>query len=1045
MSPVAYSGTVIPPGNGTMVSNTHSHAVEPTGKGPKGAVAYGGNSGPGKAPFRHIDDIVSVTVDLDPHAPLRKVLEAGDAHMRQAITYKDFGRPDLALQEYIKAFTIAVDKVPKHKDYPSLKSDRGDLGRLNEALKVKITKNGAVYDMIKELIKEDNLRSGVHPDKSVTKSLESLLLDLPSVPSNPPSQKSIDNRDTLHFSRIDNSTKNGIAASPTRSGPQSYDSPSPGRKARPIVHPKPQALHGNSIKPGPGNASPDLAARFAKLRDPQDSPNTSSTLLAKQTGFRAVPLPNRLPLSVHSALPAMPKVPDAIYSPARGTVTSEAANLPSSTPRGMFSRTNSIVSIPTTPSRGSMESISRTFSGEQFVTAHTYGESQASSISTVQIPEGEHITVKELLRYMKDGNANIKTLIIDVRDRQLFDEGHILSQNTICLDPTVLSRQNISASEIVDSMILAPASEKLALEQRDEFDLIVFYDQDSKSMPQRITGNIEETVIFNLKQALVHYSFPKQLTHTPKLLVGGLDAWVDAMGQQSLQTSKTQPILRHATSTSANTRQRLRNRTLKPEEVDTFEAMIGRDESGDFDYAKSQEDFMRRFPSIREPESMISNEKDAASVQSTGSGGEEFLKDMTPMPPVRPKPSVARTTYSGLQSADEHPPPGGLAMMAVNPESEASIGAGGKPTGLVNPHNWCYANSSIQALLSSRGFVDEFLDAQWPTKYRPNVSSFDPSYNQLICKILGNLFQWLSQRTFRNMKAATLMHYLRTIHTGYYANPTKIIRFGDSNQHDSDEFITFLFGQLEAETRFNMTKNVLPPQDTTQPVGFIVDRWGNRPNNTIISRHWYLVELHTFTCKNCQAQNFVAEESERYEFPVPGHNRSNLSQLLEEHFVEVQVDSECDKCKSRGKTLKKQIVRLPPLLRVGLQRTDQTSSVKILSRMPFPFEEFDLEPYAIDSESRTQIARLLGGEAAEGFICDTVYSLYAVVAHAGVNLNSGHYISYVKADNGTWTQCNDTLIVANVSAAEAQRVLHNCDGNFTPVQLYYRRVPRGKK
>ncbi|KAI0968266.1 hypothetical protein F4678DRAFT_443821 [Xylaria arbuscula] len=1037
MSPVAYSGTVITPRNGAMVSNTRSHATESAGKGSTGGGAYGGNSGSGKKPFRHIDDIVSVTVDLDPHSTMRKVLETGDAHMRQALTFKEFGRPDLALQEYIKAFTVAVDKVPKHKDYPSLKSDRGDLGRLYQALNHKITSTGAVYDNIKEMIKEDNLRNGIQPITSAIKPLRNRRLDLPSVPTSPPSNKSMVNPDTL---------KNGFAnGHSTRPAPQSHDGSTLGRKVKPTVHPKPQALHGNSIKSGSNNASPDLVARFAKLRDSQDSPSKSYTSSpppqTKPIGPRAMPSSQRHPLSVHSALPAMPKVPDAIYSPARGTVTSEAANLPSSTPRGMFSRTNSVVSVTGTP-RTSVDSIFRPFSGEQFVTAHTYGESQTSSTASLQISEEELITVKELLRYMKGGSTSIKTLLIDVRDRQSFDEGHILSQNTICLDPTILSRQDISASEIVDSMILAPEKEKLALERRDEFDLIVFYDQDSKFIPQRATGKIEETAIFNLQQALVHYSFPKQLARAPKLLVGGLDAWIDIMGKQSLQTSETQTILSHATSASA--RKRLRNRTLKPEEVDTFEAMIGRDENGDFDYAKSQEDFMRRFPSIREPESMISREKDDFSAQSTGSGGEEFLKDMTPTPPVRPKPSVARTRYSGFESADDHALPGALAMAAVN--TETSSGMGNKPTGLYNPHNWCYANSSIQALLSSRGFVDEFLSDQWPTKYRPDVSPLDPSYNQLMCRILGNLFQWLSQRSFEKMKAETLMHYLRTVHTGYKPSEdsSNVLRFGDSNQHDSDEFITFIFGQLEAETRFKFTKNPLQQLDIARPVGLIASAWANRPSNTIISRYWYLLEIHTFTCNQCKAQNLLTSANERYTFPVPNNDNGDVTQLLQDYYRDTQVESVCDKCGSRGKTLRKQLARLPPLLRFCLQRGDQNSSNKLLSKVRFPFQNFDLKRHAVDSASRTQIAQLLGGDAAEGFDSGTVYTLYAVVSHLGTTLNSGHYISHVRADDGSWTQCNDTFIDPNISSTTARTRLCSNEGSFTPVQLYYKREPKDK-
>ncbi|KAJ2983686.1 hypothetical protein NUW58_g6206 [Xylaria curta] len=923
--------------------------------------------------------------------------------------------------EYIKAFTIAVDKVPKHKEYPSLKSDRGDLNRLYHALKVKITNNGVAYDKIKEDIKEDNLRSGVCPEKRVSASRGNLLLDLPSVPSDTPLQQSTDHSDAVN------------------------DTGNPGHKTRPIVHPKPPALHGKSMKPAPSKPSPDLVARFAKLRDSQESRSNSSLPLVKPTDSQSTPLPYRFPLSVHSALPTMPKVPDAIYSPARGTVTSEAAELPSSTPRGMFSRTNSVVSVPGTCSRASTESILRTFNGEQFVTAHTYGDLQASPTRNLPISEGELITVEELSQYMDDDtSADSKILLIDLRDRQSFDEGHITSQNTICLDPTILSRQNISASEIVDSMILAPTSEKLAFERRNEFDLVVFYDQDSEFVPQRITGNLQETIIFNLRQALIHYSFPKELAHAPKLLVGGLDAWVGEKGQQSLQTSKTQSVLRHATSTSTNTRQRLRNRTLEPEEVNTFEAIIGRDETGDFDYAKSREDFIRRFPSLKEPESMVSNEQGGSSVQSAGSSGEEFLKDISPVPPVRPKPSVARTRYSGLESADEHSPSGGVAMMAAAVLSGPPTPKDRTPTGLVNPQVWCYANSSIQALLVCRPFIDEFLNAPWPVKYRPNISPGDPAYNQLMCRILGNLFQWLASRTFVSMKATTLMHYLRTIHRGYQTPNGALIRFGDPNQHDSDEFLTFIFGQLEVETRFTLTQNPLPPLDTTGPVGFVADRWGNRPSQTVISRYWYLTELHTLTCKNCGARNFISSESERYAFPVSANtNNGTLEDLIKDYFTPEEVPSDCDKCHSKGKGLVRQIARLPPLLRIGLQRTDQTSTIKVRSHLHFPFDKLDFSKYTLQSGERAEIAKILGAETADGFGPAVTYSLIAIVSHAGYNLNSGHYVAYTKRGPNSWALCNDTRISIDIDTNRTAKRAWKCYDNFTPVQLYYRRDDLG--
>ncbi|KAI1814297.1 cysteine proteinase [Poronia punctata] len=1027
MSPGPNTAASVASSSGTQTSSSRSN-VHPS-KAPDRSATYNRDSGSGKAPFRHIDDIVSVSIDIDPYTPLRKVLEIGDAHMQQAITFNDFDRPDLALQEYIKAFTIAVDKIPKHKDYPSLKSDRGVLNRQYQALKVKITRNGAIYDRIKEKIKEDNSRSGVVPEKVITRSPANATLDFPRVPLSPPPKRSVDN----HRGSSTNGHTTRAVTKP------SDDNGYSGTKPKPSVLPKPLALHGNPRKPGPEKTTSDLAARFARLRDPQE-PDAIRSLspVSRPAGSKTGQSSQRPAFSLDNSVPAMPKVPDAIYSPVRGTVTSEAANLPSSTPRGMFSRTNSIVSNHTSSPRQSLESLIRPSNGERFVAAHTYGESQGASAAKANIPAGDVITVSELVHCMGSGSTNLEMLLIDVRDRQSFDDGHIMSQNTICLDPTVLCRENISADDIVDSMILAPPSEKIALERRDEVELVVFYDQNSTSLPERRAGSMEEAILQNLRLALMHYSYPKQLKHTPKLLAGGIDAWVDEMGRHSLQTSITQSIVRHGTSKLTGGRQRLRNRTLGPDEVNTFEAMIGRDEEGDFDYAKSREDFMRRFPSLKEPESMVSSRRSDTSEQTTASGKEEFfLKDIAPMPPVRPKPSVARTRYSGLESGDENLVPGGTAKAGTTQSQR-------KPTGLVNIGNWCYANASIQALLASPGFVDEFLDSSWPTKYRPKVDPGNPAYNQLLCKILGNLFQWLSKRYFVHMKAATLMHYLRSIHTGYVVNG-QTLKFGDTNQHDSDEFITFIFGQLEVETRIELDRVPSRSLDTSRPVDFMVDAWANRNAHNLISRHWYSMELHTLTCKNCKAENFMSSLQERYILPVPmdGVTTGQLETALRNHFLPEEVATSCDACGSTGKTWIKQMARLPPLLRVYIQRGDETGSVKLKNDVVFPFDNLDLGPYALGMNQRAAIAGKLSNQASEGFRVTPRYRLRAVVLHEGPTLHSGHYIAYVRGDNKYWTRCEDAIVQTNAEDdSSLLRSFTTSNRSFTPVQLFYERIDR---
>ena len=82
---------------------------------------------------------------------------------------------------------------------------------------------------------------------------------------------------------------------------------------------------------------------------------------------------------------------------------------------------------------------------------------------------------------MQAGSKDVQVLLIDVRSRHEFDDGHIMSQSTICIEPDIVQRDNISANEVSDSMVLAPTSEARLFERRHEFDVVVFYDHDSSS------------------------------------------------------------------------------------------------------------------------------------------------------------------------------------------------------------------------------------------------------------------------------------------------------------------------------------------------------------------------------------------------------------------------------------------------------------------------------------------------------------------------------------------------------------------------------------
>ncbi|OTA62387.1 cysteine proteinase [Hypoxylon sp. EC38] len=976
-----------------------------------GGHASGNGSGPTKAPFRHIDDLVLVGVDLDPHTPLRKILELGDAHMRQATTYNDFRRPDLALQEYIKAFTIAVDKVPKHKDYPSLKSDRGDLGRLYNALKTKISSAGSTFDKIKEDIKEDNRRSGVQP--TVSKNSSEIA---GPISSNTPLKTTMQT--------------------------QANSSMSTGHKPKPAVQPKPQALHGNAIKQTPISFPQDLTSRFARLRDSQ-RPGTSMKA-ANQTQTLAL---------LDTSVPAMPKLPKAIYSPARGTVTSEVANLPSSAPRGMFSRINSMTSAPSVAASALTDNAIATLSRNQFVTAHAYRTSQPSTPTQPKIPTGDTITPKTLGSLMNRKHSNVEILIIDVRDRVSFDEGHINYPGTICVEPEILMRENISADDIADSMVLAPPDERLAFEQRDKVDLVVIYDQDSDSVPSKITGNSLEMVLYNLRQALSYYSYNRPLKNSPKLLEGGLTSWIYEFGEQFVEVSNTAsmhvPMSAKSTrSHSDKGRYRTKTRTLSQNEINQFEDLIKKDQTGthEFDYIKTRDDFIRRYPSIKGgPESMISPPIDEQ---------EALLAGIAPAPPRRPEPTIPRTRYSGLDSRDDHSEVGGLAMVSsADIAAEATRLSRGR-TGLWNNGVICYCNSTIQAFLASPGFIDEIIRNNWPEVWRADPDR-EPSRPQLLAKILKNLLQWMYRREFDSMKITTLMRYMNSVHEGFKDHNT-INKLGDDKQHDIDEFTNFIFVQLAAETDVTSTMQKLEqphiPEDgsiVAQIAREYLRFWIDQHKFTFIDRHFSGFNMNHRRCYTCNNETYLSDSHHTYFFTPEARKdgkRVQLTDIIEHEWSGEDITMHCEKCKSNQlANVSLRLAKLPRLLRVYIRRyafdREKLATVKTFVPLEFPLE-LDLAPYSWDLGTRRQVSRLLGPSFNEGFLVPTEYQLYAIQVHQGVTTNSGHYWSWVRGDStGEWVFLDDTKvrhIFAEEWEAQLQN-LYNCPEQRTPVQLFYKR------
>jgi ubiquitin carboxyl-terminal hydrolase 8 len=753
--------------------------------------------------FPHIDDLVAAQPDANIYTPIRKLLLQGELHSKQAETHLDFRRPDIALQEYIKAYTIVVEIIPRHKDFPELKSDRGDLHRLYTGLQKRIKNQNEKFDDVKKAIKENNTRSGVKPT----------LLGDDSVNSTP--RGDTEKPKTRPISVHDQSIKDGSPECPevakNAGGNKQILSASihSGNKLstrqKPSVQPKPEALHSRAInqpsvrntEPTPISPKEDLIARFARLRasDPhslghaQDprirtrpiqmpdaagflakkAPSTSSSAYNgiskarpdRPSGPRDMPNDpsGALKLPIDVQIPSMPRPPDAVYSPARNSNSPTTIDMPQSASRtlGVAGRSSSGVST-----NGILHTSGSTddHHNDYFSPIRKPPDVPADTgPARPYVRKSTTVTAEELMEYLKKGSHELSILLVDIRERENFDSGHIMSHSIICIEPIVL-RSEMSAEELSQSLVLSPEIEQKAFDRRDSFDLVIYYDQSSSSIStSSFSGHGDEVALRHFSKAVYDYGYEKQLKRRPMLLVGGLDSWTDLMGSGALQASQTATTKANGTFT---TRKKTHNsEPMSVDEEKRWEEALRDDEESEAErvsFIKTTEDFFRRFP---EPsaiqESMISpaggpdsqtnhiRRSDVPLIPVPASK-QENIDWALPQIPTRPAPALPRQSYSGISertgglSASIDPP---LSYSIVDSISERPVPP--RPCGLTNGSNFCYMNATIQALRATSPFREFFIGGGLlklgpPPRKGPEM--VDPP--QLMARNFANVLEQLS-------------------------------------------------------------------------------------------------------------------------------------------------------------------------------------------------------------------------------------------------------------------------------------------------------------
>ncbi|KAJ7696472.1 hypothetical protein B0H17DRAFT_399696 [Mycena rosella] len=411
---------------------------------------------------------------------------------------------------------------------------------------------------------------------------------------------------------------------------------------------------------------------------------------------------------------------------------------------------------------------------------------------------------------------------------------------------------------------------------------------------------------------------------------------------------------------------------------------------------------------------------------------------------IRPPPAVASSALERQErprAAPLVPPSSGppRIMSDYAPTYWADISVG--TSGLKNLGNTCYMNAPIQCLSATLPFAQFFANGRWKNA----VNTLNPmgskgllsgSFAKLVHSMWSGDLPYIIPIDFR--KAVCHLNS----------------QYNGSNQHDSQEFLSFLLdgihedlNRLLVQPTFTRTPEQeaelerLGPQIASEQEWRL---WKTR-NDSVIVDFFQGQFRNRLQCLTCHTTSTTYNVFSILQLPIP-HGKSSkvpLQSCIDAFFNTEILDKDdawdCPKCKTKRRAAKQlSLARLPPILVIHLKRFEIHGrfSDKIDTFVDYPLKSLDLTnfmpPPLPPGADKSQLngGAPMSPDDPRTQLPPYKYNLYGVTNHSG-NLTSGHYTAYI-ADRDGWKSCDDS----SIRPVEEKQVANNQRAYV----LFYKRV-----